>query len=124
MKKYPIITLLCALCLLAGCHRPHKFTRMAEEANKNCPMRLNETVTMDSTAYDEALNRVDYYYTVSGELDDAAYMRTNYDAFKQALQEAIDNSIEMEEYRKANSSIRYIYFSASRKGEQLAEFSF
>ena len=124
MKRNILLMTISTLCLLAGCHHPHKFTRMAEETNKNCPMRLNETVTLDSTTYDEALNRVSYYYSVSGELDNPEYMLTNYTTFKQTLQEAIDNSIEMEGYRKANSSIRYVYFSASRQGEALAEFLF
>ncbi len=120
-KTLPIL----ALCLLTtGCHRPHKFARMAEETNKNCPVRLNKTITLDSTAYDEALNRVSYYYSVSGELDDANYMRTHHATFRQALKDAVDNSIEMEEYRRANSSIRYVYFSSTKEGEMLAEFTF
>ena len=50
-------------------------------------------------------------------------MNTHYAAFKQALQDAVDNSVEMEEYRKFGTSIRYIYYSGSSK-MQLAAFSF
>ena len=53
----------------------------------------------------------------------ATYMNTHYAAFKQALQDAVDNSVEMEEYRKFGTSIRYIYYSGSSK-RQLAAFSF
>ena len=36
-----------------------------------------------------------YFYSVAGELDNATYMNTHYAAFKQALQNAVDNSVEM-----------------------------
>ncbi len=125
MKKYTFIATLPVLCFLTiGCHRPHKFARMAEETNKHCPMRLNETVTLDSTVYDEAQNRVSYFYSVNGELDDADYMRTHRATFHQTLKDAVDNSIEMEEYRRAHSSIRYVYSSSTQKGKTLAEFTF
>ncbi|GFI00530.1 hypothetical protein [uncultured Phocaeicola sp.] len=113
---------------LAGCENSHrsqirKFKQLAEKTNQSCPTRMNETVTLDSTRYDENNNAVSYFYSVTGELDNATYMNTHYATFKQALQEAVDNSVEMEAYRKFSTSIHYIYYSGSSK-EQLAEFSF
>ena len=84
---------------------------------------MNETITLDSTCYNEKDNSVSYFYSGTGELDNATYMNTHYAAFKQALQDAVDNSVEMEEYRKFGTSIRYIYYSGSSK-RQLAAFSF
>lgn len=46
-----------------------KFKEAAEKQNKAYPIRLNETVTIDSTYYNEKSNTVSYYYTVTGELD-------------------------------------------------------
>ncbi len=113
---------------LAGCENSHrsqirKFKQTAEKTNRSCPTRMNETITLDSTCYNEKDNSVSYFYSVTGELDNATYMNTHYATFKQALQEAVDNSVEMEAYRKFSTSIHYIYYSGSSK-EQLAEFSF
>lgn len=97
--------------------------RMAEQTNRSCPIRLNETVTLDSTRYEEKNNTVTYYYSVTGQLDDPAYMNTQHATFKQALMEAADNSAEMEDYRQFGTSISYIYISATTH-RRLAEFSF
>ena len=100
-----------------------KFKETAERLNQTYPIRLNETITIDSTHYNEKDNTVSYYYTVTGELDDPQFMDNNYATYKKALQEAIDNSVEMEEYRKFGSKIKYIYYSGSNK-KKLAEFVF
>ena len=128
MNRNIVITAVLCFAILTGCDnsqrsRAHKFQQMAEKINRNCPTRMSETIMLDSARYNAEANSISYFYSVSGVLDDADYMTTHYIAFKQALQEAIDNSVEMEEYRKANTSIHYIYHSDLNK-EQLAEFSF
>lgn len=128
MRKKTVIVAVLGIFALVGCDNTHrsqlrKFKQMAEQTNKSCPIRMNETVTLDSTLYCEKHNEVRYYYSVKGELDDAVYMNTHYDSFKQTLQDAVDNSVEMEEYRKFGTSIHYIYYSGSNR-KQLAEFSF
>lgn len=127
MKKRFIIIAISGLFTLSGCHnsssQARKFKQMAEKVNKDCPTRMSETITLDSTNYNEKKNIVSYFYSVTGELDNPNYMNTNYAIFKQALQDAVDNSVDMEEYRKFGTSVRYIYFSGSNK-KQLAEFSF
>ena len=116
-----------SLLALSACHNNNsparKFKQLAEKANKDCPTRMSETITLDSTSYNEKNNTVSYFYSVTGELDDPAYMNTNYTTFKKALQDAVDNSVDMEDYRKFGTSIKYIYFSGSSK-QELAEFSF
>lgn len=115
-----------AWALWSGCtsqSTADRFKETAAKLNKTYPIRLNETVTIDSTRYDEKENTVSYYYTVSGILDDPQYMKTHYAAFRQALKEAIDNAVEMEAYRKAGSKIKYIYLSGKSR-ERLSEFSF
>lgn len=127
MKKGMIIIAVSGLLALSACHNSNsparRFKQMAEKANKECPTRMSETITLDSTNYNEKKNTVSYFYSVTGELDSPTFMNANYATFKQALQDAVDNSVEMEEYRKFGTSIRYIYFSGSNKKE-LAEFSF
>lgn len=127
MKKATIIIAAFGLITLSGCQsgrnrQAQKFSQMARSINQSCPQRMSETIRLDSTNYDEKNNVMSYFYSVSGELDDTAYMSARYDTFKQALQEAIDNSMEMEEYRNYGTSIRYVYFSGSNQ-KQLAEFS-
>lgn len=119
-------TLAAALVTGTGCTEKGtsaRFRENAERQNKTYPIRLNETVTIDSTRYDEKNNTVSYYYTVTGVLDDPEYMNSHYAAFRQALKDAVDNSVEMEEYRKAECSIKYIYIS-KKSQSRLAEFSF
>lgn len=127
MKKGLIIIAVSGLFALAGCNNSNsqarKFKQMAEKTNKACPTRMSETITLDSTNYNEKKNMVSYFYSVTGELDNPTYMNNNYATFKQALQDAVDNSADMEDYRKFGTSVRYVYFSGSNKKE-LAEFSF
>lgn len=84
---------------------------------------MTETITLDSTRYDEKTNTVSYFYSVTGELDNATYMDSHYATFKQALQEAVDNSADMEPYRKFGTTVSYLYFSGSSR-KRLAEFTF
>lgn len=118
---------LASIFALSGCnsHRSpaHKFKQLAEKTNQSCPTRISETITLDSTAYNDKSNTVSYFYSVTGELDNPAYMNAHYDTFKQALQNAVDNSVDMEEYRNYGTTIRYIYFSGSNR-KQLAGFTF
>lgn len=127
MKKGLIIIAVSSLFTLAACHnnnsQARKFKQMAEKTNKACPIRMSETIMLDSTNYNEKTNTVSYFYSVTGEPDNPTYMNNNYTTFKQALQDAVDNSADMEDYRKFGTSIRYVYFSGSNK-QQLAEFSF
>ena len=127
-KEMIVIAAFAGTCLLlCGCggrqSPARKFKQMAEQTNRTCPTRMSRTVTLDSTAYDEKNNTMSYFYSVTGELDSPAYMDAHYDTFRQALQEAVDNSAEMEEYRRYGARLRYVYASGSN-GKQLAEFAF
>lgn len=121
-----ILWIVSAMALSAGCtgqSTAEQFKQTAAKLNKTYPVRLSETVTIDSTRYDEKENTVSYFYTVTGTPDDPRYMETHYAAFRQALKEAIDNAVEMEAYRKAGCRIKYIYMSGKSR-KQLSEFSF
>lgn len=127
MRKGIIITAVLGFIALTGCNsnrsQARKFKQEAEKTNRSCPIRMSETITLDSTRYDEKANTVSYFYSVTGELDSPAYMDAHYDTFRQALQDAVNNSVEMEAYRNSGTSIKYRYFSGSN-GKPLAEFSF
>ena len=78
---------------------------------------------MDSTKYDAMRNVVHYYYTLTGELDNAAYLKENADLHKIELQKAVLNLLETQEYVKHGTGFHIVYHSQST-GNVIAEFSF
>jgi len=85
MKRETVIIAALGILTLAGCNNNHrsqvrKFKQTAEKTNRSCPTRMNETITLDSTRYNEKDNSVSYFYSVTGELDNATYMNTHYAA--------------------------------------------
>ena len=81
MKRETVIIAALGILTLAGCNNNHrsqvrKFKQTAEKTNRSCPTRMNETITLDSTCYNEKDNSVSYFYSVTGELDNATYMNT------------------------------------------------
>lgn len=97
--------------------------RIAEIENASCPRRLDEMTVMDSTRYDAVRNVVHYYYTLSGELDNARYMKENAALYKVELQKAVLNLLETQEYIKHGTGFHIVYHSESN-GLILAEFEF
>lgn len=124
MKKVWISALL-GISVLASCQKNYreKFTRMAEIENAACPRRLNESTVMDSTKYDATRNVVHYYYTLSGAMDNEAYMKKNAALLKVELKKAVWNLLETQEYVKHGTGFHVVYHSRS-SGKVLAEFEF
>ena len=124
MSKYTFIAMI-ALGILVSCNDNYKekFQRIAELENQSCPRRLDKNTVMDSTKYDAMRNVVHYYYTLSGELDNAAYLKENADLHKIELQKAVLNLLETQEYVKHGTGFHIVYHSQST-GNVIAEFSF
>ena len=80
MKKEILLSalLIATLAACTGKGPARKFKETAERLNQTYPIRLNETITIDSTNYNKKDNTVSYYYTVTGELDDPQFMDNNY----------------------------------------------
>ena len=87
MKKEILLSalLIATLAACTGKGPARKFKETAERLNQTYPIRLNETITIDSTHYNEKDNTVSYYYTVTGELDDPQFMDNNYATYKKVL---------------------------------------
>lgn len=96
---------------------------MAQEENKKYPLKIAKDITIDSTSFDKEKNTICYYYTVEGELDDSLKIAGHYTSIMQSLQDAAENTPEMEVYRKAGCAACYNYYSASSR-KKLAEFRF
>lgn len=124
MSKY-IFSAMMALALLVGCNENYKdkFQRIAEQENRTCPRRLDENTVMDSTKYDALRNVVHYYYTLSGRLDNATYLKENAALHKIELQKAVLNLLETQEYVKHGTGFHIVYHSQSSR-DVIAEFSF
>lgn len=123
--KQTLCTALLTVFILTGCQESYqeKFLRLAQQENATCPRKLNETTVLDSTRYDANLNRIHYFYTLSGELDDAEHLKKNAALHKQKLQKAVFHLLETQEYLKHGTSFHIVFHSAS-SGQMLTEFIF
>ena len=93
-----------------------------EFTKKNCPITLNEEVTLDSMTFSKSTLTLNYYYTVSGTLDDAEALEKA-DARKMLLKE-LRNTTSIKNYKDAGYKFSYIYWSASKKGKKVANYTF
>lgn len=122
-----ILVLMILSFIICGCKKRDryatKFQRNSELINKSCPVRISNFITMDSTRYENKHNKLYYYFTISGDLDNKKVIEENYDKCKNDLKEAILNSVDMIEYQKHNTTIEYVYFSKMTK-EKLVTFTF
>lgn len=123
MKKFFYIVL--SALLLTACQESFE-DRCAREAKeftlKKCPARINTTTTIDSMTFDKQTLTVCYYYTLSGNADNAM-------AIKQAnpretLLNEVKNSVALKGAREHGYNIRYIYYSEANKGLILFEATF
>ena len=123
MKKFFYIVL--SALLLTACQESFE-DRCAREAKeftlKKCPARINTTTTIDSMTFDKQTLTVCYYYTLSGNADNAM-------AIKQAnprerLLNEVKNSVALKGAREHGYNIRYIYYSEANKGLVLFEATF
>lgn len=124
MKKSWILYII-GISMLVGCKEGYRerFIRTIETENASCPHRLNESTIMDSAQYDANHNIIHYYYTLSGSLDNAAYMKENTAFFKKNLQNAVFNMVEAQEYVKHKTGFHFVYYS-STTGQVILEIEF
>jgi len=94
----------------------------ATYTKKNCPLRLDEYTVMDSMTFDASTHTVNYLYTVSGKLDDAAYF--NSVSPRELLQKEVRNATHLKLYKEAGYNFRYTYYSAKNRGTKIFETTF
>ena len=93
-----------------------------EFTKKNCPVALNEEMTLDSMSFNKNTLTLNYYYTVNGTLDDAEALEKA-DARKMLLKE-LRNTTSIKNYKDAGYKFSYTYWSASKKGKTVASYTF
>jgi ADP-ribose pyrophosphatase YjhB (NUDIX family) len=124
MRRIAYCVLTTAL-LLTACQESLE-ERCAREAatytKKNCPMRIDHFTVIDSMTFDAQSHTVSYQYTVSGLLDDTAYINSR--APRELLLKEVRNATNLKLYKEAGYSFRYAYYSAKNKGAKLYETTF
>lgn len=100
--------------------------RCAREAatytKKNCPMQIDAYTVMDSMMFDATTHTIIYAYTLSGPLDDTAFIYKQMP--KERLLQEVKNSTHLKLYKEAGYNFRYTYHSAKKKGTKLFEATF
>ncbi len=123
MNKF--FTLIVMTALLAGCQETLE-ERGAREARdyteKHCPAPIAHQVTMDSMTFDKTSHTFGYYYTLSGSLDDSAYINRNNP--REMLLQQVRNSTNLKIYKDADYNFRYVYSSTKHKGVTLFDETF
>ena len=110
MKKFWILAVICTL--LVGCRESleDRCSREAKEyTEKNCPMKLDKNVTLDSMAFERDTHTLHYYYTLTGFADRDGVMEM-VDA-KGALLEDLKNSTNLRVYKENKYRFAYTYRS-------------
>ena len=114
--KRKIYTILMITTLLASCQETLE-ERAARESRdyteKHCPAPVAYQVTMDSMTFDKVSHTFGYYYSLSGTLDDSAYIKQNNP--RDMLLQQVKNSTNLKMYKDAGYSFRYVYMSTKSK---------
>lgn len=117
MKKYSSAFVLILVFLAMGCKESKEkmFGRIAREMTAKCPRAINEFTRLDSVVYlpDGNINR--YYYTLTGDADNALSIEANRKEMEAALTGEVVNSMDLKEYKEYHVTIEYIYFSDKEK---------
>jgi len=112
MKKI-IIPLFIASLLLVSCQesKPKLFERLAKEQTQKCPVVISEGIILDSIVYKSAENINQYYYKLTGIMDDKEKIRDNKEVVKESLIQDARNTLELKAYKDYNTTLEYIYRS-------------
>lgn len=110
MKKILFSSFLLLLGITA-CQesKSKKFEREAKEWTSKCPIAYGPYVQLDSMVYLSGKNINQYYYTVSGAMDNTNAIKNR----EKDIVAEVSNSVELKEYKDFNTSIEYIYRSGT-----------
>ncbi len=117
MKKY--IGIMAILLLFAACQESvdERLKREAQEfTEKQCPRKMMEGIMLDSMSYNVEKRTMQYYYTLSGDMDSQQRVDEVSPHFKEVLLQGIRNSVEIKKAKEEGVSFNYKYLSASTGG--------
>ena len=117
MKRF-ILPFFAAL-LLVSCQEniEEKALRETKEyTRKNCPMKINDNVVIDSMTFERDSRTISYYYSMLGTADTTAIEKSS---AREQLVRGIIESTSIRKYKENNFSFSYSYFSTKHKGKLL-----
>lgn len=117
MKRF-ILPFFAAL-LLVSCQEniEEKALRETKEyTRKNCPMKINDNVVIDSMTFERDSRTICYYYSMLGTADTTAIDKSS---AREQLVRGIIESTSIRKYKENNFSFSYSYFSTKHKGKLL-----
>ncbi len=120
MRKFCF--LVTSLLLLTSCQESLEKRAervMKEYSLKNCPMAIDQTVTMDSCAFETDSHTLHYYYTLQGAMDNDSTL--NKTAMRQLLVDALKNETTTRVFKEAGYNFKYTYYSQSKPGQLIFE---
>lgn len=113
------------LLLFASCQESleDRCEREAREyTKKNCPITLDQNLTLDSMTFNKNTLTLNYHYTIAGVLDDTEAIAKT-DARDELLKQ-LRNTTSLKTYKDVGYNFSYIYWSASKKGAKVAKYTF
>ena len=120
MKKFWILAVFSIL--LVGC-RESLEDRCAREAKeyteKNCPMKMDKNVTLDSMSFERDTHTLHYYYTLTGDADNEKIVKELNGM--QILKDNLKNSTAMKTYKENHYRFTYTYRSEKDPSHILLE---
>ncbi len=124
MRKTTILIAALA-CMSVSCQESleERCEREAREyTSKKCPAPIGEGMTIDSMTFDRATHTLHYYYTLSGNMDNADIV--NDANVYGVLLEQVKNATSVKDYKDAGYSFAYTYHSAKDKGKVICEVKY
>ena len=120
MKSF--VLLLVAAVTLTACHESLE-DRCAREAKeyteKYCPAPGGKNLIIDSMAFDRTTHTLSYYYSLKGDIDNAAIIQKQKNFLHKQMLGVVRNATTMKTYKDAGYSFRYVYHSSKDKGQVL-----
>ena len=126
MKKIHIslVLIFVLASLLSSCHKDLR-QRAVEEAKeytrKYCPTPVDNCVRTDSTVFDLSSDTYIYYCTLTERADDSLFVAMHHDEIAESLRQSIRQSINLQRYKKAGFSFRYVCHSEKNPAQILMD---
>ena len=113
MNRFVVMIGVAAM-VLASCQEniEKRFEREAREfTEKQCPKKIHADIRIDSMSYSVDDRTFRYYYTLSGQMDNAEAMASQKATFREMLLNGVINSVETKKPKEEGVSFEYIYRS-------------
>ncbi|MBQ0062501.1 MAG: hypothetical protein KBS94_00575 [Prevotella sp.] len=126
MKRQIIVLLVCfaGMMCTTSCQEslPERCQREAKEyTEKNCPVKVENNVILDSMTFDRKTLTINYFYTLENELDDETVIDTQADNLHTLMLNALKNATNIKLYKENGYNFHYIYLSRKDNRKKLLD---